>query len=125
MLNTFYKICLIINFSIACFNGYTQQLSQVTFSNGSTFSWFSLLTNQNILIRISDDGKILEFGTEEQSLYNRNYFAQKLLPFSGSINYYEQSADSAYRGKVKNIGSCFINYYPSYGSPQKAGKIQL
>jgi hypothetical protein len=118
------KKYLIIGCLAICCSGYAQQLSQVTFSNGSVFSWFSILTNQNILIRISDDGKILEYGTEEHSYYNNNYFAPKLIHWAGSVNYYDQSTDSAYRGKIKNIGSCFFTYYPSYDNPQKAGKIK-
>lgn len=109
---------------IIYFNGVAQQLSQVTFSNATNFSWFSIKTNQNILIRISDDGKILEYGTEEASYYNRNYFAPKLVHWSGSVTYYAQTADSAYRGKIKNIGSCFFTYYSSNNYPEKAGKIK-
>jgi len=112
-------ICLVIYLCSFC-----QQLNQVTFSNGADFAWFSLLTNQNVLIRISDDGKILAFGTEEHSYYNQNFFAPKLIPWSGSVTYYDQSTDSAYRGKIKNIGSCFFTYYPSYNYPEKAGKIK-
>jgi len=118
------KRYLIIPCLVIYFNGAAQQLSQVAFSNGAVFSWFSLLTNQNILIRISDDGKILEYGTEESSYYNKNYFAPKLVHWSGSVNYYEQTADSAYRGKVKNIGSCFFMYYSSKDYPEKVGKIK-
>lgn len=118
------KIYLVAIFCIACYCNYAQQLSQVTFSGASAFSWFSILTNQNVLIRISDDGKILGFGTEQHSFYNKDYFAPQLIPFAGSVTYYEPSADSSYRGKVKNIGSCFFTYYPSYGDEQKAGKIK-
>ena len=104
--------------------GYTQQLSQVSFSQASDFSWFSLLTNQNVLIRISDDGKILESGTEEASLYNRNYFAPKLLPFLGVINYYQHELDSTLNGKIKNIGTCYITYYGKNDYPEKEGKLK-
>ncbi len=122
--NDLRKTYLIAICLIACCSSYAQQLSQVTFSNGTAFSWFSILTNQNILVRISDNGKILEYGTEEHSNYNSNYFAPKLVPWAGSVTYYDQSADSAYRGKIKNIGSCFFTYYPSYDKPEKAGKIK-
>ena len=119
------KNCLILlAFSILFFRGYSQQLSQVTFSHESNFLWFSLLTNQNILIRISNDGKILEFGTEEHALYNKTYYAQKLQPYLGRVDYYEQRADSAFRGKIKSIGTCFFTYYPSSDFPEKIGKIR-
>ena len=110
--------------SLLFFSGYSQQLSQVTFSGGSGFSWFSLSTNQNVLIRISADGKLIEFGTEEQSLNNRNYFAPKLLPYTGRVDYYSNESDSAFKGKIKSIGACFFTYYPSTDYPEKIGKIK-
>lgn len=101
-----------------------QKLNQVSFLRASDFAWFSLTTDQNILIRISDDGRILEFGTEQASIYNRNYIAQKLLPYQGAINYYDDRADSAFKGKIKNIGTCYFTYYLSSDYPDKAGKIK-
>src|SRR5262245_138990 len=107
------KNYLLLVLLLLFFKGYTQQLRQVTFSSGSNFSWFTLSTNQNVLIRMADDGTILEFGSEEQSLYNRNYFAQKLRPFEGRVEYYPNNADLAFRGKIKSIGTCYFTYFPS------------
>jgi len=118
------KNYLIIVLSFSFLGCYAQQLCQVTFSGGSGFSWFSLSTNQNVLIRISAEGKILEFGTEEQSLNNRNYFAPKLRPFEGRVDYYSNESDSAFRGKIKSIGTCFFTYYASNDYPEKVGKIK-
>ncbi|MEO8710547.1 MAG: hypothetical protein ABI405_00420 [Parafilimonas sp.] len=106
------------------FRGYSQQLSQVSFTQASVFSWFSLLTNQNILIRISDGGKILEAGTEESSNHYRNYFAPKLLPYAGVINYYEHQHDSTLNGKIKNIGTCYFTYYAASDFPERIGKLK-
>lgn len=119
-----HKHYLLIIVSFLFFNCSAQQLSQVGFSQASDFSWFSLLTNQNILIRIADDGKILEYGTEESSRYNRNYFAPQLLPYSGVVNYYQHEPDSLLNGKIKNIGTCFFTYYGSKDYPEKSGKIK-
>ncbi|HVX24765.1 MAG TPA: hypothetical protein VHB70_00380 [Parafilimonas sp.] len=110
--------------SFLMLNDYAQQLSQVTFSQASDFAWFSILTNQNILIRISDDGKILEYGTEEASLYNRNYFAPKLLPYQGVVLYYQHDPDSILNGKIKNIGTCYFTYYGSHDYPERIGKLK-
>src|SRR6516164_11160879 len=96
MRNNYLLLTLSAAFSLLFFHSYSQQLSQVTYSGGSTFSWFSLLTNENILIRISDDGKILEYGTEDQSLYNKDYYAQKLRPYQGRIDLYGNESDSAF-----------------------------
>jgi hypothetical protein len=102
----------------------SQELNQVSFSGGAVFSYFSLLTDGNLLIRISDDGKILEWGTEEQSLRNSNYYAPKLQPYPGRVEYYGPEADSVFRGKVRSIGSASITYYGVYENQYKVGKIR-
>ena len=117
----FYSIITFLFFFNCAF---TQQLSQVTYTYQTSFAWFSILTDQNVLIRISENGKPLEWGTEEQSLFNNNYYAPKLLPYMGRIDYYGPETDSAYRGKVKSIGTCPITYYGSGEYPIKIGKIK-
>lgn len=102
---------------------FSQQLSQVTFSGGSTLQNIAFLTDQGVLIRISPDGKVLEWGMEIMS--NRyNYYDPKLQPFMGRIDYYEDDADSAFKGKVRSIGTCTITYYGSYETDGKPGKIK-
>ena len=115
---------MVIIFTLLSYYSHSQQLSQATFSGGSVFSWFSLLTNERILIRISEDGNIIEFGTEESSLYNRNFFARKLRPYLGRVEYYPNESDPAFRGKIKSIGTCYFVYYPSTDYPENIGKIR-
>lgn len=101
-----------------------QQLSQVTFSSGSNLEYISFLTDQGVLIRISPEGKILEWGTELLSGRSYTYYAPKLQPFMGRLEYYDQLSDSAFRGKIKNIGTCAITYYGSYESDGRPGKVR-
>lgn len=101
----------------------SQQLAQVTFSKGAQFSYFSFLTDQNVLIRVSDDGKILEWGTEVLS-DRYNYYAPKLQPFMGRMEYYGAKDDSLLRGRIKSIGTCFITYYDTFQVKSKIGKLK-
>src|SRR5688572_24383303 len=106
------KYLLVI--SLLMFGSYTwsQQLSQVTFSGASTLSYFSFQTDQKVLIRVSEDGKLMEWGTELMSERSTNYYAPKLQPFMGRVDYYgPETTDSVIRGKVKSIGTCMITYY--------------
>jgi len=112
-------ISVLISFNLA----YSQQLSQVTFNGGSTLSYFSFLTDQGTLIRVSDDGKILEWGTEVLS-DRGNFFAPRLQPFMGRVEYYDQRDDSIFRGKVKSIGTCYITYYDTFQVKSKIGKLK-
>lgn len=102
---------------------FSQQLSQVSFANASDLSYFSFLTDQNILLRVSQDGKLLEWGTEVLS-DRYNYYAPRLQPFMGRIDYYGPESDSVFRGKVKSIGTCFITYYGDYETASRAGKLK-
>lgn len=114
-----------ISFSVlfAVYCSYSQQLSQVSFANASDLSYFSFSTDQNILIRISAEGKVLEWGTEVLS-DRYNYYAPRLQPFMGRVDYYGPESDSVFRGKVKSIGTCFLTYYGDYETAAKAGKLK-
>ena len=103
--------------------GYGQQLTGVNFENGSNVSFFSFLTNQGVLLRVSVDGKLLEWGTEVLS-DRGNYYAPKLQPFNVRTETYDVQADSAFRGKLKSIGTCFITYYSALDEEAKRGKIK-
>ena len=114
-------LTLSILFFAAC--GYTQQLSQVSFANGANLSFFSFITDQGVQIRISEDGKVLEWGTELIS--NRsNYYAPKLQPFMARVTYYDRDTDSVFIGKVKSIGSCYITYYDGNETENRRGKLR-
>jgi hypothetical protein len=104
-------------------SGYSQQLSQVSFKNGSDLAYFSFLTDQGVLIRLSDEGKILEWGKEAKSDYYE-YYDRKLRPFMGRIEYYGAKDDSLLRGKVKSIGTSFFTYYDTFQVKTKVGKLR-
>lgn len=102
----------------------SQQLKQVSFSNASTLSWFTFSTDQDILVRVSEDGKILEFGNEVASERATNYYSPKLQPYMGRVDYYGTEVDTINKGKIKNIGTCYITYYPATEVEEKRGKIK-
>ncbi len=113
-----------IIFLILANYSYSQQLGQVTFSDASNLSYLSIITDQGVLIRITTDGKLLEYGTELQSLRSNNYYDPKLQPYIGRVDYYGSESDSAFKGKVKTIGTCAITYYSHYEESTKAGKLK-
>ena len=102
---------------------HSQQLNQVTFNQGAELSYFSFATDQGVLIRVSDQGKILEWGTEIMSDRN-NYYSPKLQPFMGRIEYYGPQDDSVFKGKVKSIGTCYMTYYDTFQVKSKIGKLR-
>ena len=117
------KIFAVIPFLLFTVCLHTQQLNQVTFSDASTLSYFSFLVDQTVLIRIMPDGKVIEWGTEMLS-ERGNYYAPKLQPYTGRVEYFGKEADSAFAGKVKSIGTCIFTYYGHYETPERAGKLK-
>lgn len=99
---------------------FAQKLGQVSLAG---IGYYSILTDQDVLIRITPDGKVIDWGTELIA-YRGNYYAPKLQPFMGRVEYYGQEADSAFRGKVKSIGTCSMTYYSHYEKDLQAGKLK-
>jgi hypothetical protein len=102
----------------------SQELSQVMFSGGATLSSFSFITDQKVIIRISAEGGLLEWGTDPGP-GRYNYYSGQLQPYMGRVDRYGSSEhDSLLRGKVKSIGTSQITYYSSSEEKTKAGKIK-
>lgn len=118
------RILSAIPFLLLALYSHSQSLSQVSLANASSLSYFSFITDQGILLRVSEDGKLLEWGTELQSERSSNYYAPKLQAYMGRIDYYGNEVDSAYRGKIKSIGTCSFTYYNSLELDDKPGKIK-
>ncbi len=120
---TMKRVCLSL-FLFLALRGISQQLSQVNFSDGSMFSSFSFITDQKVVIRISIDGKMIEWGTDP-GVGRYNYYTGKLQPFMGRVDYYSATEyDSLLRGKVKSIGTCSFTYYGSSEPETKRGKLK-
>ena len=112
-----------IFFLFVAFSSNAQKLRQVTLSNASDLAYFAFRTDQNVLIRVTPDGNVKEWGIEVKALRG-DYYAPGLQPFMGRIEYYSAESDSAFRGKVKSIGTCSFTYYYSYDTDSKPGKIK-
>lgn len=112
-----------VSFLIFVTSTYSQQLGQVTFSGGANLSYISFFTDQNVLIRVSDDGKVMEWGNELMS-QRSDYYAPKLQPYMGRVEYYGPESDSVFSGKLKSIGACTLTYYGHYETVAKVGKLR-
>ncbi|MCB0741000.1 MAG: hypothetical protein R2796_10700 [Chitinophagaceae bacterium] len=100
-----------------------QSLSEVRFINGSDLKYFSFTTDQNIIIRLSPEGQIIEWG----KIWNQGsyqYFPGKLQEYIGRVEKFGDEGNAANKGKVKSIGTCFIDYYSATDQPTKAGKVK-
>ena len=117
------KSLLGLGLVVAVLSSRAQELSQVTFSSGATLTYFSFGTDQGVLIRVSEDGRLLEWGTEVRAL-RADFYAPKLQPFAGGVMYYGPEGDSVSKGKVKMIGSTTITYYGPFEDETHIGKVK-
>ena len=118
------RLFLQIPFLFLVSYSFSQTLSHITLSGGATLSSFSFLTNQKVIIKISPEGKVLEWGTE-LAPGRLGYYPGKLEPYIDRVTYYGQEVDSAYRGNVKSIGTCYLTYYGSLENKSQIGKIKM
>lgn len=118
------NIFLTISSLLLFVSAYSQELRQVKFSGATTVSFFSFVTDQGVIINVSEDGKVLEWGIEmDRRRYN--YYPGKLEPYMGRVDYYGQESDSVLRGKIKSIGTCQLNYYGAFDTKEKIGKLKM
>lgn len=117
------KYTIVFLLLLATLYAAAQKLGQVTFRDGRELVHFAVLSDQEILIRLSPEGQVLEWGTEVRSDY-ANYYAPELQPFMGRVEYYGAESDSIFRGKVKSIGTAYLTYYGAYEEEQKRGKLK-
>jgi hypothetical protein len=113
---------------LACltFLGYAalaQSLSHVSLSGAANLASFAFTTGQQVIIKISPEGNIIEWGMEMQE-GRYGYYQGKLDPYMGRVEYYGPEADELLRGKVKYIGTCTITYFSSAYPDAQKGKVK-
>ncbi len=114
---------LLLSFLLITAVSFSQELSHVTFTGGANFSFFTFRTDQGVLVRITEEGKVLEWGTDPGP--GRFYYdPRKLQAYPGRVDYFGPETDSMFRGKVKSIGTCTFTYYGSSETATRAGKLK-
>lgn len=117
------RIPILLMLLALCIVTRSQDLGQVNFNSGTTIKYLSLVTDDGMLIRLDDQGKILEWGYEVKA-DRYEYYSPKLQPFMGRIEYYTNDVDSAFRGKIKSIGTVVFTYYGKFEDSTHVGKLK-
>ena len=108
-------IATLITF-VLCTAMFAQNVTRITLFANSSSDVITCQAEQNLLINISKDGNIIDYGVED--------YWNRLLKFMGRIEYYSANDDQAFRGKVRYIGPTQITYYASYDNDALKGKIK-
>jgi hypothetical protein len=118
------KIYLFFLTTTLVLNVFSQRLSKITISGNGNTSVFSFLLNENVVLNISQEGGIAEWGVDRYAGRPIDYIQRKLEVFGGRVEYYNEKDDSAFRGKIKFIGSTQIKYFASYDRTELIGKLK-
>lgn len=102
-----------------------QKIAQITMENRnhSSSTTIVFLVDETVLVNMTKDGKIIDWGIEYTTLQTSVY-PGKLQKYMGREEYYSSMVDSAYRGKIKYIGRTLITYYSSDENEMFKGKVK-
>ena len=102
---------------------FAQQIRQVIQSQSGAKTSFCFFADQSIIINVSPDGIVTEWGVDyaEGRMY---YYPGKLDKYMGRIDMYGAADNESFRGKLRYIGSVAITYYSAEENKFLAGKVK-
>lgn len=111
---------IIIAFAGKCL---AQKIDFIVLTGFGANQTFYYSTSDKTFISISKDGNIGEYGPEYPKEF-MGYYPGRLQKYMGRVEYYPQTENEAYRGKVRYIGLTLITYYGSYDDEALKGKVK-
>jgi hypothetical protein len=117
------KLYFILIFTFLLAPAFAQNLAQITIDNRDKQDILTFLVDEFVVVNITKDGKIIDWGTEYTSPQTGVY--PKLEKYMGREEYYPSTDNEAYRGKVKYIGRTLFIYYTSDDNEALKGKVKM
>ena len=108
------KLFYLIVLTLLVENGFSQKLNKVTISNNGKNVVITMLLDQNVVLNISQDGTIVDWGVDKYVDRRADYYERSLEKFEGRVENYKDNDNEAYKGKIKFIGGVQIKYFDSY-----------
>jgi hypothetical protein len=99
-----------------------QKIAKINITNAGTTESFTIGLDENVILNVSPDGNLINYGVDYFSEKVANY--SRLENYNGRIEMYVASDDKAYQGKLKYIGRTGVTYYASYEDESLRGKIK-
>ena len=117
------KLYFIIVFTFLLTPASAQRLAQITIDNSGHSDIISFLVDETVIVNMTRDGKIIDWGIEYNTLRTSMY-PGKLQKYMGREEYYPSTDNEAYRGKIKYIGRTPFTYYSSDENEAFKGKVK-
>lgn len=99
-----------------------QRIAKVNITNSGTTESFTIGLDENVIINVSPDGNLINYGVDYFSEKVVNY--SRLEKYNGRIEMFTTTDDKSYQGKLKYIGRTGVTYYASYEDELLRGKIK-
>ena len=102
-----------------------QRLSKVVVADKGAKVTYLISLDQDVILELMQDGTIGKWGIDKYAARaDANYRETQFQNFEGRVEYYDNNANEAFKGKVKYIGGILITYYATYDDKDWVGKIK-
>ncbi len=118
------NIFILIAFFCLSYVASAQRIHKIILSDKGATTTTCFLLNENVVIYLSQEGEIKEWGVDLYSDRPADYVNRKITPYGGRVEYYTEKDNEAFRGKLKYIGNVMITYYASFDEKSMVGKIK-
>jgi hypothetical protein len=117
------RIFLLITIGCLSIISYSQQLAQVTLTNGGTADKITFKTEDAIFIHLTREGTVINWGVE--SLAGKYYNdPERMDQYMGRTEFYSATDPEDSRGKIKYLGRTAFTYYTGYENALLKGKVK-
>jgi hypothetical protein len=101
---------------------FAQRIAKINITNAGTTESFTIGLDENVILNVSPDGNLINYGVDYFSEKIANY--SRLENYNGRIEMFAATDDKSYQGKLKYIGRTGVTYYASYEDESLRGKIK-
>jgi hypothetical protein len=117
------KFFFVILFTFLLSTVFSQKVAKITIDNSGNADIIAFLVDETVLVNMTKDGKIIDWGIENNAL--SNIYPGRMDKYMGKEEYYPSTDNEAYRGKVKYIGRTLFIYYTSDDNEALKGKVKM
>ncbi|MEO8764396.1 MAG: hypothetical protein ABI416_08915 [Ginsengibacter sp.] len=102
---------------------FCQKVAKITIDNRGNADIISFLVDETVIVNLSKDGKIIDWGIENNTV-RANIYPGRLDKYMGKEEYFPATDNEAYAGKVKYIGRTPFTYYTASDGESLKGKVK-
>ena len=121
---TMKKILFTISAALLFANCFSQSVTKITMSESGNIEAFAFEPETNLMLNISPEGSIKNWGYDVFKERGAENFQEKLDKYQGNIEYYSDKDNEAFRGKLKYIGRTLLTYYTAEEAEEFTGRLK-